>query len=141
MLVDRSHVFLEKLSDERLRQPDCLTLEPALDARAAVFRLLEEEFAAGRGCRWNRAVHILLGGILLRPVVIVAQAYDATLVSEVIQNRQLKTMRSKRGKIEIGSGSFPTGASEGMTSQLRSTPTLAKAPGTGRGGLRCSGGL
>jgi hypothetical protein len=34
---------LEQLGDERLRQPDRLVLEPALDAGAAVLRLVEDD--------------------------------------------------------------------------------------------------
>ena len=42
------HVDLEQLRDQRLRQPDRFVLEPALDARAAVLRLVEDD----AGLRW-----------------------------------------------------------------------------------------
>mgnify|MGYP001578538324 CR=1 FL=1 len=43
VLVDGPHVLLEQIGDQRLRQPDGLALEAALDARPAVFGLLENE--------------------------------------------------------------------------------------------------
>ena len=43
VLVDRPHVLLEQLRHERLRQPDRLVLEPALDARPAVLGLVEDD--------------------------------------------------------------------------------------------------
>lgn len=42
MLVNRADVLLEQFGDERLRQPDRLVLEPALDARTPVLGLVEE---------------------------------------------------------------------------------------------------
>ena len=47
VLVDRPHVLLEQLGDERLRQPDRLVLEAALDARAAIFRLVKDDAGLG----------------------------------------------------------------------------------------------
>lgn len=48
---------LEQLRNLRLRQPDRLVFQPALDARAPVFRLVEQEFAAGRRRGWDQSAH------------------------------------------------------------------------------------
>jgi hypothetical protein len=42
MLVDGRDCHLEQLRHLRLREPDRLVLEPALDARATVLRLVED---------------------------------------------------------------------------------------------------
>ena len=44
MLVHGRNRDLEQLRDERLCQPERLILKPALDARAAVLRLVEDDF-------------------------------------------------------------------------------------------------
>ena len=43
VLVHRRHRDLEQLGDQRLREPDGLILEAALDARAAVLGLIEDD--------------------------------------------------------------------------------------------------
>ncbi len=48
MLVDRPPVLLEKLRDERLRQPKRLIFKPALHARPPVLRLVEDDFGLGQ---------------------------------------------------------------------------------------------
>jgi hypothetical protein len=48
VLIDRPHILFEKLPDERLRQPQGLVLKPALDARATVLRLVEDDFGMGQ---------------------------------------------------------------------------------------------
>jgi hypothetical protein len=42
MLIDRPHVLVKQLGDQRLRQPDRLVFETALDARASILRLVED---------------------------------------------------------------------------------------------------
>jgi hypothetical protein len=48
VLVDRPHILLEKLPDERLRQPNRFILKPALNARAAILGLVEDDFGLGQ---------------------------------------------------------------------------------------------
>jgi len=48
VLVDRPYILLEKLPDERLRQPQRLILKPALNARAAILGLVENDFELGQ---------------------------------------------------------------------------------------------
>ena len=40
---------LEQLGDLRLRQPQGFVLKPALDARPAILRLVENDFGIGQG--------------------------------------------------------------------------------------------
>jgi hypothetical protein len=49
MLVHRRHGDLEQFGNERLRQPDGFVFKPALDARAAVFGLVKNDFGIGQG--------------------------------------------------------------------------------------------
>jgi hypothetical protein len=44
MQIDVGHRRLKKLGHLNLRQPQRLILKPALDARAAILRLLEDDF-------------------------------------------------------------------------------------------------
>jgi hypothetical protein len=48
VLVDRADILLKQLRDQDLRKPDGLVLEAAIDARPAVFGLIEDDLAAGR---------------------------------------------------------------------------------------------
>jgi hypothetical protein len=50
VLIDRSHILVEQLSDERLRQPQRVVLKPALNARTAILRLVEDDFRLGQRC-------------------------------------------------------------------------------------------
>ena len=47
MLVDRPHILLEKLRDERLRQPKRLVFKAALHACPSVLGLVEDDFGIG----------------------------------------------------------------------------------------------
>ena len=51
MLVDRPHILLEQLCHQLLRQPDRFIFQPNLDARVAVFGLIEEDSRAIRYIR------------------------------------------------------------------------------------------
>jgi hypothetical protein len=44
MLIDRPHILLEQLRNERLRQPNGLVFKTALNAGPAIFRLIEDDF-------------------------------------------------------------------------------------------------
>src|SRR5665647_1534527 len=48
VLIDRTNVLLEQLRDERLRQPQRLVFKPALNARAAILSLVEDDFGLGQ---------------------------------------------------------------------------------------------
>src|ERR1700745_81183 len=43
VLVDRPHILLEKIGQEGLREPDRIEIDPALDARAPVLGLVEDD--------------------------------------------------------------------------------------------------
>jgi hypothetical protein len=47
VLVDRAHVLLEQLGQLPLRQPDRLVLQPHLNARPVVLRLVKNDFRLG----------------------------------------------------------------------------------------------
>jgi hypothetical protein len=47
VLVDRAHILLKQVGDERLRQPQRLILKPALDARAAILGLVKDDSGSG----------------------------------------------------------------------------------------------
>ncbi|MGQ0507767.1 MAG: hypothetical protein ACT4TC_20895 [Myxococcaceae bacterium] len=63
VLVDRPHILLKQLGDQRLREPNGLALEPALDASSAVLGLVEDQLALGgvfghgvtEAYRWTRS--------------------------------------------------------------------------------------
>src|SRR5690606_19138066 len=53
VFVDGAQVLLEQLGDLGLGEPKSLILEAALDARAAVLGLVQQDFAVGEGLRWT----------------------------------------------------------------------------------------
>jgi len=57
MQIDIRDGGLEKRGDVNLCQPERVILQPTLDARAPIFRLVKEEFAAGRGSGWKQVWH------------------------------------------------------------------------------------
>ena len=48
VVIHRVHADLEQLGEESLRQPNRFVLKPALDPRAAILRLVEDDFGVGQ---------------------------------------------------------------------------------------------
>jgi len=48
VFIDCPHIFLKQLRHQLLGQPDGFTFQSALDARAAILRLVEDDFGFGQ---------------------------------------------------------------------------------------------
>ena len=62
VLVDRPHILLEQLGNERLRQPDRFILKAALNARPAILCLVKNDARLWRWFVWHGELGLKLTG-------------------------------------------------------------------------------